>query len=267
VKHEVESLSRLKKFVPRYFGVVRYADGRLIDSSVALPPPVGVTHDAYLLLQRLSERFARPCIMDLKMGLRTYEPGATEDKMEREITKYPKQREFGFRITGMRIYDPSHAEADELGCRFFDKDYGRALETRESLLEAFRLFFSSGAGSNIDEEEENDVAPDQENRRHRLRSRVITNILLEVRSLRNWFEENRTLEFRASSLLLVYDGDAEKGTGDVAMLKMIDFGRVRRVAGGDPGYRFGLRTLKHLLTDILEEDNSKSAASTGSAAS
>jgi hypothetical protein len=37
-------------------------------------------------------------------------------------------------------------------------------------------------------------------------------------------------------------------------VKMIDFGRVRRRKGGDPGYRQGLRTLCAILEEILRDE-------------
>lgn len=258
VRQEVECINHLNKFVPRYFGVVKHEEGGRIlsfrgklDNGIS-PLEYFYLDGAYLLLSRLSERFSRPCIMDVKMGQVTFEPDAPEEKIQRESIKYPKQEVYGFRITGMRIYDPSHPDADENGCRFFDKDYGRSLHTPESVREAFRLFFS--CDTNNDNAEDNSDG--------QLRRRVVSNVLLEVRSLRKWFEDvNKNLEFRASSLLLIYDAD-QSSNGDVAMVRMIDFGRVRRKAGGDPGYRFGLRTVKKLLTDLLAEETVTSQSAT-----
>jgi hypothetical protein len=39
---------------------------------------------------------------------------------------------------------------------------------------------------------------------------------------------------------------------DIARAEMIDFGRVRRHDGGDPGYLKGLTTLIDLLEEILK---------------
>lgn len=262
VRQEIESISHLNKFVPRYYGVVRHGEGSSI-MSMRSNAKIDLTNyeesldHAYLLLSRLSQRFSRPCIIDIKMGQETFEPDAPGEKMKRESVKYPEQEEFGFRITGMRIHDPSHPDADENGCRFFGKEYGRGLHTTDSIMEAFRLFFSCGGTSSISEEE---VTDHEQQHKVGLRKRVISNVLLEVRSLRKWFEDyNKALEFRASSLLLIYDAD--QANGDVAIVRMIDFGRVRRRAGGDPGYRYGLSTLKRLLTELLEEEAEEPKAS------
>ena len=74
---------------------------------------------------------------------------------------------------------------------------------------------------------------------------------MQLRPIRRWFTENDCLAFYASSLLLIYDGDASRG--DATSSKMIDFGHVRREAGGDPGYELGLSTLISLLTSLLND--------------
>ena len=42
------------------------------------------------------------------------------------------------------------------------------------------------------------------------------------------------------------------GSVDAVMVKMIDFGRVRRQDGGDHGYRVGLKQLSHCVTELLD---------------
>lgn len=233
------------------------------------------------------------------------EPDATPEKRAREYGKYPQQTQFGFRIVGMRFYDPGHVDADSKGFCYFQKPYGRALTTRDKLLQAFRLFFSAcaeqqngqtqqsptkrlsqsriendvfssnamdGANINGDEQSEShkndqdhiEQKPQQE-QHHPLRptsnsaaaairNRTISNLLVQLRPLRHWFEDNKSLCFYASSLLIVYEGDSDVNVDNMAMIKMIDFGRVRRQAGGDSGYCSGLSMLKSILTDLWQEE-------------
>lgn len=246
VKREVDTMHQLSKFVPRYHGVVGQRG-----VSAAMDAPFGVTDDGYLLLQALTSNYARPCVMDLKMGTHTFEPDASEPKRRRESGKYAKQKEFGFRIIGMRLFDPTHPEVDERGFRLFGKQYGRSLEEREHLVEAMRCFFSASC------RRKDDGCPSNGDSSESVRTGVISNVLLQLRGIRRWFEENKSLQLRASSLLVIYEGDPERGNGDVCMVKMIDFGHVRRATGGDSGYLVGLRSLKHILTDVLEEEKAR----------
>lgn len=149
----------------------------------------------------------------------------------------------------MRIFDPTHANVDVKGFRHFGKQYGRSLHTKEDVLDAFRLYFSAGLHQTEAYEATNGSDPQQE----RVRRRAITNILLQLRPIRRWFEDNKSLRFYASSLLFVYEGDLSKDS-DAASVKMIDFGRVRRESGVDNGYKTGLHALKHVLDEVLEHE-------------
>lgn len=302
VKREAETIHKLSKFVPRYHGVVHTTptnnsagpksasirsdsnrrnhgssstagDGATPALDPPPPPSVsliagssfGVTDDAYLLLQSLTRTYARPCVMDLKMGTETYEPDCTDEKRRRESSKYCKQDEFGFRIIGMRVYDPYHDKADDKGFVLWDKEYGRSLLEPHQVSDAFRLFFGSGLKRSPPGVATTDETPPTSSTTvadgaecERIRARAASNVVLQLRSLRRWFEENQSLQFRASSLLLIYEGDPSRGNGDVTMLKMIDFGHVRRVAsGGDPGYLTGIQNLIAILTDLLNEEEAQ----------
>jgi Inositol polyphosphate kinase len=170
----------------------------------------------------------------------------------------------------MRFYDPSHPDSDEKGFRYFQKPYGRSLTSRDQLLDAFRTYFSAGIEQSptVDEtanglsvsnstDTNGDIKPKRQRSPPSIRTRTISNLLVQLRPLRRWFEENKSLRFYASSLLIVYEGDANGTNVDMANVKMIDFGRVRREAGGDQGYITGLSTLKHIFTDLLEEEDQR----------
>jgi hypothetical protein len=246
VKREIEEIRRLANFTAPYYGVMG-------QRGVSASPdcPYGISEGAHLLLNDLTINFSKPCVMDLKMGTQTYEPDAPEEKCLRESGKYSQQEHFGFRIVGMRIYDPKHADADPKGFRHFDKSYGRSLDTREALLDALRLFFSAGIKP-VDPQNTNGNG---DNAQEIIRTRAISNMLLELRPFRRFFDENKSLRFYASSLLIVYEGDVSKE--NTASIKMIDFGRVRRDPAGDHGCSIGLSTLKHMLTDVLEEEEER----------
>jgi hypothetical protein len=192
----------------------------------------------------------------------------------------------------MRVYDPHHPDADGAGFRFWNKEYGRSLVTMDQVKEALRQFFtipvvttkvlneSEHAVDNTSKEQENDVPSPTNIGDNRsspgsaeasntnlnssqhgssvepiIRTRAISSLLLQIRSIRRWFEENDCFQFYASSLLVVYEGD--RTASDVTAVKMIDFGRVRRQVGGDKGYIAGLRNLKHLLADIVDEEEER----------
>jgi 1D-myo-inositol-tetrakisphosphate 5-kinase/inositol-polyphosphate multikinase len=255
VKREIEMIRRLANFTAPYYGVMGQRG-----ISAAAESRFGVKEGAHLLLHDLTKNYSKPCVMDLKMGTQSYEPDAPADKRLRESSKYPQQATFGFRIVGMRMYVPDHLDADTKGYRHFGKSYGRSLSKREDLLDAMRLFFSSGTfGTSTERDSATKTNGETTSTEEKVRTRVLSTILQQLRPLRRWFEENKSLRFYASSLLIVYEGDVSKefGSRDIATIKMIDFGRVRRVSGIDNGYNTGLHELKHLFTDVLVEEQER----------
>lgn len=262
VKKEADALDKLSNFTASYYGVIGQ---KKFDRNCAY----GIHEDAHLLLQDVTSNFVKPFVIDLKMGSQSYEPDATVEKRTREYSKYPQQALFGFRIVGMRYHEPSHPDADESGFVLLDKEYGRSLNTRDQLLEAFRIFFTAGMRSRPHDSSCNLLELAESPVDHRkIRTKTISNLLQLLRGLRRWFDENESnFRFYASSVLLVFEGDVTKTKGSDlgrASLKMIDFGRVRRADAAseesktDEGYRKGLRTLNSLLIDLLDEDKAKS---------
>ncbi|CAB9508063.1 hexakisphosphate kinase 3 [Seminavis robusta] len=289
LRKERDTLHRLATFIPAYYGVVGQRSPLSIPKGeeqahkASLSPDVGLNSshfgmslEAHLLLTDITGKFRRPCVMDIKMGTQTYEPDCPEDKKIREASKYAHQETFGFRIVGMRFYDPSHKDADENGFRLFSKEYGRSLSTMDDLLNALKIFLGAGCAKRVDdsdvvdedgfsriEQTNSQLSPTSTNgedpldAEERIRMRASSNILSGLRPVIGFMEENKSLGFYASSLLMVFEGDRSAPNPDVATVKMIDFGRVRRQPGGDPGYRLGLRNLKSLIDTLRKEEKQR----------
>jgi len=71
----------LTALMPRFFGVQELDDG-----------------EKYLVLEDLTCAFEEPCVLDLKMGRRSYDENASPEKVEKEKAKYPPQEIVGFRL-------------------------------------------------------------------------------------------------------------------------------------------------------------------------
>ena len=57
----------------------------------------------YLKLDDITKRFRKPCIMDVKIGLQSYEEDAPPEKKKQALLKYPYLKSVGFQILGMRV--------------------------------------------------------------------------------------------------------------------------------------------------------------------
>ena len=253
LRDEIDLLRQLSGFVPSYYGII----GQKTSTSYE------ITSESYIVLNDVTANFSKPCVLDLKMGQKTYERDAHYTKREREINKYEQQTEFGFRIVGMRIYDPISDDADSDGFVFFDKFFGRSLSTLDEVVLAFQTFFKTFNDPEFLRKYEEDAANSsgrefqlKELRRkwnihqYAVRTDALNNVIEQLICILEWFEDNERFVFTSSSILFVFEGDLTRSNCDMVTVKMIDFGHVQRSKGMDEGYMYGLKTMISILHDI-----------------
>lgn len=106
------TIVQLKKFVPCYFGTTEL---RIFNKRTK-----------FLKLRDITEGMAEPCVMDIKIGRRTWDPLATPEKRATEELKYAEsKRAYGFCITGFQVYCLSTGRLKK-----FDRDYGKKLDAK-----------------------------------------------------------------------------------------------------------------------------------------
>ena len=215
--------------LPRYGGVVRRGVGVGEGVGDGLSGGAGDSCAAFLALEDVTRRCARPCVMDVKMGVRAWGEDASAAKAAAERAKCPSQAAVGLRVTGMRVWQPATGRY-----RASRRGWGYSLD-EASLPDAFRAFLADGAGGT--------------------RRDVLPALLARLAAIRAWFAQQHHLRFYGSSLLLVYDGAPRAGeephhTADV---RMIDFAHVWPIPteeqphGRDDGYLTGLDSLVRYL--------------------
>ncbi|XP_061421340.1 inositol polyphosphate multikinase isoform X3 [Lethenteron reissneri] len=246
-----ERIIFLREQVPRFMGTW-------------IPP--NSPNTVYLKLEDVTCKFNKPCIMDVKMGRQSYDPCASQEKVDYERTKYPLMQEIGFLVLGMRVYQPE-TNTDVV----YDKFFGRSLET-DNLKEGISKFFHNG---------------------HCLRLDALEGVIQRLENIYTWFQQQRIWNFYSSSLLMVYEGNAPPQTGhstrttspatcclcrqvaeprtkDVHRdyvhsvgtvrtgrqhvdVKLIDFAHAFISEEADEGYIYGLNNLIAVLREILEK--------------
>lgn len=133
----------------------------------------------FLLLKDATYGFAEPCIMDIKIGRQTWEPLATQEKMEGEKKKYAEcKRDVAFCIPGFHVHRLSTGKVLKMG-----KDYGKKLN-KNTVKDAFRLFLNAESG---------------------LSRELMLQLLAGLWRILCWCRTQRRFRIFSSSLLLVYD--------------------------------------------------------------
>ncbi|CAK6966744.1 inositol polyphosphate multikinase [Scomber scombrus] len=157
-------LLQLQNHLPKYYGTWSSPDS---------------PNDLYLKLEDVTRRFVKPCIMDVKLGQRSYDPFASQEKREQQIRKYPLMEEIGFLVLGMRVYKLCSDTFDS-----YDQHYGRGL-VQDTIKDGLAKFFNNGVC---------------------LRKDAVSASISRVQRILHWFESQQQLAFYASSLLFVYEG-------------------------------------------------------------
>lgn len=57
----------------------------------------------FMKLENLLEDMKHPCVLDIKMGRKTYDPFASKEKIAMETAKFPPAKNIGYQISGMLV--------------------------------------------------------------------------------------------------------------------------------------------------------------------
>lgn len=155
----------LKELIPKYMGHTKLSvNGKLVE---------------FIKLSDLTYGMHEPCVMDVKVGCRTWDPQASEEKRKAEESKYQACRKpLGLCIPGFQVYSIANGRRMRYG-----KDYGKKL-TEVTVKDAFRKFLNFDSG---------------------LCRQLLMQFLSDLWTIQKWARTQTTFRLYASSVLLVYD--------------------------------------------------------------
>ncbi|ETN62510.1 inositol triphosphate 3-kinase c [Anopheles darlingi] len=134
----------------------------------------------FLKLEDLTQGMLEPCIMDIKIGRRSWDPMATEEKRNYETSKYVESREaYGFCIPGFQV----HSLQQSGRLLRYGKEYGKKLNAL-TVKDALRKFLNADQGL--------------------CRQQLIL-FLTDLWNIQKWARSQTSYRLYASSVLLVYD--------------------------------------------------------------
>ena len=206
-------------FIPQFHGIHRktFPDGKTVE---------------YLMMENLTKNNEKPCIMDVKVGARTYGPDASEKKKAQQDASYVGTKHtFGFSVPGLSVF--SGQDKEDVIVK--GKEYGRSL-TADNIHQLFELY--------LDIDNHPEVAEEL--------AKIFAEELKKVLKL---FLHQTEYHFFASSLLFVYDAAAAREEAanlrESVRVKMIDFAHVWPAGGEiDQNYMKGLQSLIGFFENI-----------------
>ncbi|XP_048761323.1 inositol polyphosphate multikinase-like isoform X2 [Ostrea edulis] len=263
-------------FYQEVFGDQGSDDKAVLQLRDLVPKFHGILHSPkesdvrFMKLENLLEDMRHPCVLDIKMGRKTYDPYASQEKIAMETAKFPPAKKIGYQMSGMQTYSPGTGKIQK-----FDKYFCKDLDEESIVFQGFGKFFSLDGV---------------------MQKEVIKDVIERLEEILKWFNKQRTYNFFASSILIVFDGDVSISSsktsssssdlkvaddccnGDTdsiiendyseliskdsedskkfspsesvhpkVQVRMIDFAHVYRIPDEDDNYIFGL---KHLIYDL-----------------
>jgi len=206
-------IAKFAKFIPQYFGTCTKKDSR------------------FMMIENLTKGFEKPCIVDIKIGEKTYGPDASKEKREKADSAYMGTKiPFGFSVLGLSVYCGEQKE----DFKVLNKDFGKQL-SKETIDEFLQIYFD---GANRTEKT----------------TRVSKIFVRKLRDIYEFYSQQRSFHIFGSSLLFVYDAksvieaSSEEDLEEAVVLKMIDFAHVYPANGeADSNYIRGLDNLIRII--------------------
>ncbi|KAI9069468.1 SAICAR synthase-like protein [Trametes sanguinea] len=276
------ALAQLRPYVPRFYGTLRL-EGKVDESAPG--PEQGGQLKVSLVLENISHAFAKPNILDVKLGTVLYDDDASEEKRARmeKTARETTSLETGVRLTGFQVYDLTADKAINT-----PKSYGKSI-TASDLPDGIARFFPI-ASATADSPTPAGHAPAHGTG---LPADVLAPLLETLREdiaeIRDALAEAE-IRMVGASLLIVYEADWEraraglqwleeggdededgldededeeeseeeegkKRVGPPYMVKLIDFAHTKHVpgAGPDEGVLKGVDTVLRLLDGRIEQ--------------
>jgi len=208
-------VAQFLEFIPQFFGTCNKKNGR------------------FMMIENLVGSMKKPCIMDIKVGAKTYGPDATDEKKVQQDAKYAgTKKPFGFSVLGMSVYQGETKENNVV----HSKGYGKNLN-EDNIIEFPQEYF------------------DKENATARTKE-MIEIIIKKLEKIQELFEQQKTFHIFASSILFVYDAEAlitDEALEDNIVVKMIDFAHPFPANGElDENYLNGVTNLVSIFKEFAE---------------
>ncbi|EKM56120.1 uncharacterized protein PHACADRAFT_145233 [Phanerochaete carnosa HHB-10118-sp] len=259
------SLESIRPYVPRFFGTLRL-EGQVDEERSAQGPAQSI------VLENLSYGFAKPNILDIKLGTTLYDEDASDEKRARMEKKARETTslETGVRLTGFQIYD-----LEKNNPVITPKSYGYSIKPAD-LPDGIAKFFIAAAPQRDSGAAPAHPADPAAGAGTTQGTGLPADVLLPVLSgLREDVAEIRNalsgvhMRMVASSLLIIYEADPEraregvriwleegtKKVGPPYAIKIIDFAHTRLKPGEGPDESLlkGLDTVLRLLDGRIEQ--------------
>lgn len=219
-----ETLINLRALVPLYYGTVNVQ--------------INSKDMTFIVLDDITTGMKKPCVMDVKIGSQTWEPGCSEKKKYDENAKYTEcKKQWSFCIPGFQVYDLLNSNS--VRPQKYDKEFGKSLDPGK-VISVFETFLNLNSGYLGVE-------------------KLVQSFTAQLDHIRRYFQTQKHYHFYSSSVLLAYDAETltnDKNTYPLLRVSLIDFAHVTPADGKiDLNYLQGITNLWTLFRTQLLHNN------------
>lgn len=221
-------LTKLQKYIPKFFGVEDIDKAKLLEMS----------NKAYGLikLENLTCQYSKPCILDLKMGIRQHGHDATIEKIKSMTVKCntTTSSSLGFRFCGMEVFNNITKQSEK-----WDKYYGREIKDYQ-VIDNLITFFNTG---------------------NKIHYQTIEKLIVELNELKSIFMSDEISKYRfwSCSLLIIYDATNDNKNFDIRLIDYAhtchidEIDKSENITGVDDGMIKGLTNLINRMKTIIKK--------------
>eukprot|EP00877_Chromochloris_zofingiensis_P007959 jgi/Chrzof1/3416/Cz12g24150.t1 len=202
--HRDAFLRRLASFIPQYYGVQV------------------ISGHQYLILEDVCCHYQQPCVLDIKIGFRTWYPWASEAAQQkyRKKDESTTQSTLGFRICGVQVYNQQTGQVWKV-----DRHWGKGL-TAADMVDALCKAANTGVLG------PKDIFGGQ------------GGAIQQLQQLASILQQQSTHQFFSSSVLVTFEGAACTAEDAQVRVSLVDFAHVFPSQGEiDHNFLDGLQSL------------------------
>lgn len=248
--YETAGKSRLAPYMPEYYGREE------ID--------LGHGKFGYFKMENTIHSLHHPCIIDLKMGTRTWFEDCSKKKLEhkKDVDRETTSLEYGLRFCGMKIYDErvdSYVQHEKVICK--------EMHSYDSLKKMIKVFLMAH-GSIVEREkiklshrslsmEEMERAlldlRDNDVRNKKVFVSTIDALIPKLEAFKEVYDKEG-YQIISSSLFMFYDRDDPSHTIDFKMIDFAHWKDKQHQFEETDGYSKGIETIIQILRDLRSEN-------------
>ncbi|KAL7714985.1 Kinase [Entamoeba marina] len=208
---ENKEVEELKGIIPKYYGHTEQRNEQ--------------KNEQFIYIENIIEGYEYPCVLDIKMGNKTWYDGIKEErKKERiELDKRTTQNLLGFRFCGMKITSPTQTIS-------INKKIHLDVHTKTDFMSLIHMFLEYSGP---------------------FRHSIVTTYIQQLNKIKDILQQLH-YRFFSTSILFVYN--VSTGEHDIRLIDFSHYFNMKtKISKVEDGFEFGIKNLEEIFKEVNSE--------------